>query len=195
VPRSSKAKAEDEARAILSAALGGYRSDVFALAEARAAEGRVLSELRGLEERTCRHPPDREAMQTARSFARLARLYLPRPDEHNRSTRLTYSRLVELAVTCREISDRSGTIERTVDITPLLADLKNPKAWSLSHGRLFAAYHEERMRAGFAALNQHGPCDARAAFERVLKARARERNDRCRPTDIERIAGLVLPRR
>jgi hypothetical protein len=172
MPRDSRLKAESQARAVLSAAIADYRGDVFTRINP-APEERVLAALKALAERIeLERRRNLEAMKIARSFARLAH---------------RHPRLVELLVACLEIHDRSGEIERSVDIGPLLADLQNPSRWSSSHRALFAAYDAEQERAFRAAFRAHGPREALAIFVRVLTARGR-----CRPTDLARVAGLVL---
>jgi hypothetical protein len=168
--RESRLAAESEARAVLSAALADYRHDPV---QDRDAADHVLAELQKLAQRIAiRHRSDREAMRTARGFARLARLH---------------PRLVELFVACREMHDRSGEIEPTVDVSPLLADLQNPGRWSSSHRALFAAYDAEQWRAFVAGFPSHGRREALVHFRRALQARGP-----CRPADLARVAGLVL---
>jgi hypothetical protein len=190
LPRNSRLRAEEGARTALASAIADYRHDWVL---DRAAADHVLAALRELTMRIPQHRSDPEAMKIARSFARLVdhlakHVGSPWDVPPDRWRRRLVQRLVELLVSCVEIARRPGEIERKVDITPLVEDIRNPRQWR-DHRELFAAYRKERMLAILAHVNRHGPRDALATFIRALTYAG----GHFRPglADVGRIAGLI----
>jgi hypothetical protein len=165
MPRNSRLAAENKARAALKAAIAEYCGDPTT---DRAAEASVLLALHKLAAaiEPMRRRNDREAMRTAHGFARLAAIH---------------PRLVELLVEAceRQTSPFARIIADTRPAAQALLEAQNP---GISCDEAFIWIEEQWGRHP-----GYGPQRALAMFVGVLKARGP-----CRPTDLERVAALVL---